>query len=210
MATLSSEPILAAVHQRVLSKLPDGPNRANFVGAVRAVSYRYRAVSEYGDDYLTTLPQLDTEDNRYSQEKALLGFFVSGLAALESFYFGAYFVGEYLQPAAFPLATSPRRITPATTVKAYQNAYSSAQPPEPFLTALQNVASDAQFAEWSDQRNFLAHRVSPSRDVQLETVVSFRRNQPSRSSRTDVWKAATLLPLDQHVTNSRLTWLTDV
>src|SRR5258707_82886 len=104
MTHFPSDAVLTTIQQRVLAKLSGGPNRDNFIGALRAVSYRYRAATEYADDYLSTLSAPDLNENRYSQEKALLGFFVSGLAAVESFYFGVYFIGAHVQPAAFGLA----------------------------------------------------------------------------------------------------------
>jgi len=198
--------MLEAIEARVLAKIPDGPNRDNFIGAVRAVLYRYRGSTQYADEYLATLLANDTNENRYTQEKSLLGFFVSGLAALESFYFGAYFIGAVLQPTVFTSTARPRRITPAETVRVFQGAFVG----DPFSVTLAAITSALQFSEWSELRNFLAHRVSPSREVNLTSFVSLRRRKPSGStSRVDVWKTPVPSMLDANLTTSRLTWLTD-
>jgi len=123
------------------------------------VFYRRQAAQQYSDDFVAEMQKPDPAENRYDEEKALLGFFTSALSAVESFYFCAYFAGWLVSPAFFKHVANPNRIT----VERAAQAFSKAFPSDPFPMQMASLQNDSQFREIEEVRNVLAHRVLPGR-----------------------------------------------
>lgn len=169
--------------------------RLHFVGAWLALSYRYRAMHEYGREF-TALIAADglsvAGQKRYLQERALFGFFGNAFAAFEACFFGLFAIGAILAPANFPLTTEAdqRRVAPDTTLAAFRRAF----PTDLLVTALEAVADDVEFRNLREIRNVLTHRVAPGRTHYVAVEESLL--PPAE------WKVFNIA-LDEHTTNTR-------
>jgi hypothetical protein len=140
----------------------------HFGGAWNAISYRFMALCFHGDNFCASvvLPQGPAPAyyvKRYEEERELFGFFSNCFSTFESFFYGMYAVGSYLDPANFPMATpkDQQGVSPTSTDKAYKKAF----PSDPFIAALTNVFADARFRELREIRNILTHRTAPGRKM---------------------------------------------
>ncbi|MGH9425684.1 MAG: hypothetical protein ACRD2L_05180, partial [Terriglobia bacterium] len=101
---------------------------------------------------------------RHRQEYELFGFFVTGLASLESFCYAVY--------AMAVMSRSPRLVFPnPRDIKVSSTANMMAQqfPGIPLTRALTALCTEAAYAEWKEVRNILAHRITPGRQFYLST-----------------------------------------
>jgi hypothetical protein len=194
----------------------------HFYSAWVGVAYRLRACAIHSEDFTAVFQKTrgtTQGEDGYQEDDALFGFFVKGLAALESFYYGLYALGALISTptqkpsvppsAQFPLLThlvdpshrqnSPRFITPEKTY----NAYTQVFPGLPLIELLGAIREDAKYKEWSDIRNILAHRVATAgRTIQMGSP-NFSLNVPPISVKP--WGMD--LSLDETTTTSRYRWL---
>src|ERR1700730_17430274 len=93
-----------ATYQRVeehISRHLEGTNAGTvpgffgYAGGWNCLAIRYRSADEYASSALSTLatPGSLSNEERYAQERDLLGFFANTVSALESCCFGAYHLG---------------------------------------------------------------------------------------------------------------------
>jgi hypothetical protein len=75
--------------------MAEGPELENFLGRTPACSIDARRRSKARTTSSRRCRNLTPAENRYDEEKALLGFFTSALSAVESFYFCAYFAAGW-------------------------------------------------------------------------------------------------------------------
>jgi hypothetical protein len=154
----------------------------------------------------------------YQEDDALFGFFVKGLSALESFYYGLYALGALIvtptespsipPSAQFPLLThlahgrvGPRFITPETAQRAYIQAF-----PELAITELlSRIRADEMYREWSEIRNVVAHRVTTAGRTIEWGSLDFSRNVLPLA--VQPWGMD--LQLDAMTTTTRYPWLRD-
>lgn len=134
---------------------------------------------------------------RYTQERALFGFFINGIAVLESTYYGCNAIGALLLPAAFPLSTDAerRQATPENTRDRFEKEF----PHEDLTKAMKVVLNDPQHSEWREIRNILAHRVAPGRVIYGST---------SSGAPPAIWKLKNI-QIKLEVTGHREQWLTE-
>jgi len=168
-------------------------------GGWRAVAYRLLSCAEHSQAFTRSIESAGDSPpfpERYVQERELFGFFVNGLAAIESLCYALYAIGSLLRPELF--ARPPRAINLKSTLTALRGAF-----PENTIGAiLEGVAEDARYREWKTLRDILAHRVAPTREFFVHIG---REAQPPAQWR--VSHDARLL-LDGDTTSSRLHWLT--
>lgn len=170
---------------------------SHFAGAWNAVAYRYSACADYDvafTDSIRCYGDAPPPQERNLQERCLFGFFVSGLAALESIYYGLFAVGALLNPAHFPLSTDNemRAVNPRSTADHYFRVF----PSEGITNVLLQLEQSQEFKDWREIRNILAHRTAPGRIIHASTTGI---DSPA------LWRTG--IPLDTNTTTSRRTWL---
>lgn len=150
----------------------DSVERTLMGNGFQGVAYRFRAAIEYGGEFEALLgapggaaPPVDTV---FRQERALYGFFVTGLSCLESFSFALNALGAYYKPAARPdeFAVSHDRLrhvglpsVAASLHRCWPGALISEQTTK--------LIKDDTFRVWNRIRNVLSHRVVPPRTIYL-------------------------------------------
>ena len=132
----------------------------------KGVAYRFRAALEYEAEFRLSFQApggvAPPVDEHYAQEKALFGFFVSGLACIECFSFAVHAIGAFYQSKTFRLdPKSLKNITPERVADALTGAWPSSQ----VATTVQSLISDDEFRTWKDIRNILSHRAVPARSI---------------------------------------------
>jgi hypothetical protein len=143
--------------------------RRHFDLSWSAVRYRYRSCVECSEEFKALLDNPSEmwqagwgdEEMTYKLERCIYIFFVSALSIFDSFALCVYFLGNAIQPAAFPDVANPHKITRAST----QKAMSAAFPNEAITGLLGGLSQDARFPTIDAFRNLLAHRLSGRRSV---------------------------------------------
>jgi hypothetical protein len=105
--------------------------RRHFDLSWQAVRYRYRSCAECSDEFKALLDSPSQmwqvgwgdEELTYKLERCIYVFFIGALSVFDSFALSLYFLGNAMQPAAFPDVASPRKITRTTTHKAMSAAF---------------------------------------------------------------------------------------
>ena len=151
-----------AIHTLVTARKDTYPDAwREYAGAWNAVAYRFLSCARHDEAFTDTVRRFGTSPpppQGFTQEDELFGFFVTGLAAIESLCYGLYFVGAMTDGTNFP-AVDLRGIEPAKTVAQFSGAF----PNENITTALVQLKDDKDFKDWKEIRNILGHRVSPGR-----------------------------------------------
>lgn len=193
-----------ALKDRVVAKLPN-PSEVleQLLGGHNGVRFRLRACADYSDEFIESVLRVGNAppiEKRYQQERQLFGFFVSGLASLESFIFFLYFMGVPLRPEAFLIAKPGhlKSISLKATTERYKRKFSS----EGITTALEAVLNNSLLEEWEDCRNILAHRAAPGRN--LYASVGSTAPDPPASWKLDPTRK---LLINETLTRPRLDWL---
>jgi hypothetical protein len=202
-----------AGYERVMKKVkplagPYAQMYDHFGGAWNAISYRYMAMCFHGDNFSTSivLPQGEAAAyyvKRYEEERELFGFFSNCFSTFESFFYGMYAVGNFLDPGTpasagtpavqtnFPMTAKDLQfVTPSSTDKAYKKAFHG----DAFLGTLTGVFADVRFRELREIRNILTHRTAPGR--RMFVGIGSDEELP------DVWKLNDI-PLDAKLTPAR-------
>lgn len=152
-------------HRYLLEQMPaDSVARILMGEGFKGVAYRFRAADEYETEFRLSFPGpggvVPPTDQHYGQEKALFGFFVSGLACLECFSFAIHAIGGFYRSEKFELdPRSLRRITPERLAADLSGAW----PASEVATAMQSIVGDEVYRRWKDIRNILSHRAVPAR-----------------------------------------------
>jgi hypothetical protein len=143
--------------------------RRHFDLSWQAVRYRYRSCCEWNEEFRTLLDNPSEEwqagwgdeELTYRLERCIYIFFMGALSVFDSFALCLYFLGNAIQPKAFPDVANPRKITRSATQKAMSNAF----PHDAITGLLSGLSHDARFSAIDALRNLLAHRLSGRRSV---------------------------------------------
>lgn len=130
------------------------------------VAYRFRAAMEYQSEFESSFRSLGgvapPMDEHYRQERALFGFFTSGLACIESFAFALHAIASHYKSSSFGLTEQDlRSVKPEAVAEALQRAWPSAL----VTTFINEIVHDATFRTWKVIRNMLSHRLVPPRAI---------------------------------------------
>jgi hypothetical protein len=173
-----------------------------YAGAWIALSYRFYSCAEYSDSFTESLQTHGGTAQAlecYRQERDLYNFFVSGLSAIESFYYGLFAVASMLDSNTFPVQTDEgKRTKPEGVVRRFLARF----PNENVTTTMQNLLADKAYKEWNDRRNILAHRNTPGRLMSIRVTMGRvdANYGPLRWGEID---------LDERTTPSRRQWLAE-
>ncbi|MGQ0600746.1 MAG: hypothetical protein ACT4QE_03515 [Anaerolineales bacterium] len=186
--------IFETVHFRVTgwARTPNTIEQAEYLGAASAIGYRFRACAEYDIEYSKSVKEdgdSPLPEGRFKQERTLFGFFVNGLATIESVYYGLYVIGSMLSVSGFPIQTDKERklVTPEKTADQYTTEF----PNDNLSQSITQLPSEPQYKEWKKIRNILAHRAAPGRLV--------------GANPSPMWKVG--IPIDINTTSTRRQWL---
>lgn len=176
--------------------------QVHFIGSWKAIAYRFRACEQHCRDFthsVATVGGAPPESHQYRQDADLFGFFVNGLAALESLYYCLFAVGSRLSPAGFPFTTDRhiRKVKPASVASAFAKDY----PGDALTEALHRVLATSAFQEWTEMRNVLAHRIVPGRIIYGGSVSATIPPPALRVS------ALLCIPITDETTSTRRAWL---
>ncbi len=162
------------------------------------ITYRFRSCAEHDEAFARSVSKFGDnprQPEKYHQDRELFGFFVTGLSAIESAYYGLFAVGSILDPDNFPLSTY-KDMRNATTTKTVQQ-FTMSFPNDGITAALQGIASQQEYRDWRDARNIIAHRISPGRRIYASI---------GGPAKTTEWMLQNM-PMDAASTASRRRWL---
>jgi len=210
-----------AVKNQIAAKMTNpSPELDSLLGAYNGILFRLRAAADYSEEFSRSLRRYGDAPalaRRYQQERQLFGFFVSGLAALESFHYFLFFAGAELEPDSF--RTLEEKALRAINRKSTTEAYGKAFPAEPITTALKQLNGNhfnepaAALHEWEIFRNTLMHRSAPGRLIYMSWRDAVRLPVFGDASPADPaaqWKIrAVQVKIDANLTPLRLRWLLD-
>jgi hypothetical protein len=152
-------------YRYLLERMPaDSLTRILMGEGFKGVAYRFRAALEYETEFRLSFEApggvAPPTDEHYAQERALFGFFVSGLACIECFWFAIHAIGAFYESKVFRL--DPRSLK-NLTLKHLADGLTRTWPDSEVATAVQALISDEVFRNWKDIRNILSHRAIPAR-----------------------------------------------
>ncbi len=164
------------------------------------LTYRFRSCTEHEEAFVNSVNEHGgnpKQPETYHQDRELFGFFVTGLSAIESTYYGLFAVGAILDPSKFPIATEQhmRNADMRKTIQRYTESF----PNDGITTALQRISSQKELRDWKDARNTLAHRISPGRKIYASI---------GGPAKTTEWMLQDM-SMDAASTGSRRRWLAD-
>jgi hypothetical protein len=102
-----------------------------------------------------------TTQRMFEEDQLLFGFFTNALPAIESFCFGAYFVGTALRKSGFDPNPDLVSVSPKKTLKCFRDFYSNS----PFTKTLRRCIWSQDYGTISAIRNLLSHRLGPGRTI---------------------------------------------
>src|SRR5690349_19281241 len=147
-------------YRYLLEQMPaDSLSRVLIGEGFKGVAYRFRAAVEYETEFRLSFHApggvAPPTDQHYGQERALFGFFVSGLACIESLSFAIHAIGAFYQSKLFGLdAGSLKNISPERLASSLNATW----PATEVATTVQSLISDEVLRRWKDIRNILSHR----------------------------------------------------
>jgi hypothetical protein len=173
----------------------DGVLRDEFALAFNGISFRFRACGEYRDRLLQVLQQTTkpTPNQTYGYYRDLLGYFVCGVAIIDSICYACFLIASARKPldVRFNQPGQVRRAIPSDLGSMLGPHFQGA----PLLRELQNLINSGEWRFWLSWRNTVAHRGFPPR-----TVLVVAENPPLAHHAT--WSTPALVgepgELDQH------------
>lgn len=196
-----------AVHAKIHSAQRQPEQVFHQGGAWNGLAYRFLTAAKADNQFTDILGKEQNQLNRFHQEEALFSFFVNSLSAIESFFYGLYWIGTIAEPARFPVVVTDRDLREIKTDKTiskfragphagiFSATFAALQTQDP---ATGNWINTGPYEELKDVRNILAHRASYGR-VQHAAV-------GGQVQLDDQWRVRNI-PINSQVTHSRRTWL---
>jgi hypothetical protein len=155
-------------YRSLLDVMPDSRGRKLMGYGFKGAAYRFRAAIEYQSTFQDSVSApggaAPDADREFAQDRSLFGFFVSGLASLESLSFAIHAIGSHYSPTHFKLDIDAlRKVTPSSVAV----GLAAVRPSAPITGVLERLTQDSAYAEWKDIRNVLAHRAVPPRLIMV-------------------------------------------
>lgn len=168
-----------------------------FSAAWKAIAYRFRGLADHDQSFTIAISQDGNgHSGRYVQERELFCFFVSGVAVVDSFAYGIYFLGSISRPDEFS-TKRPWDITLPKTDELFQSIF----PKLGITQGLRGLITDSSFQQWKEIRNVLVHRCTPGRIIHGST-------RELVTDLHDIWQLQNIL-LNPETTGSRRKWLSE-
>jgi hypothetical protein len=151
-----------------------------FSAAKRAVIARLKALDRIILQFASLSKEPLTLERTFEEDQLLYDFFANALSAIESFCFGAYFLGTTLSDSTFEAEPKLRCINPQNTLNRFKNYCANS----PFTKALQTCISSQEYRDIAAVRNVLSHRINPGRSIHFTTAPL---PSPANSWNLDQW-----------------------
>jgi hypothetical protein len=119
-------------------------------------------------------------ERRFEEDQLLYEFFSNAYSLIDSFCFGAYFIGSQLSPPHFDPNPSLRSINPWKTLRCFEEFDMNSA----FTKALKATLASSEYDKIGI-RNVLLHRITPGRTVSLTTGPI---PTPPNSWNRDMWE----------------------
>jgi len=200
-----------SIQKRVVSRNTKGAIDpivlGEFQGGWNAVAYRFCANVEHDASFTASVREYGVSpamDQRYRQERELLGFFVTGLSVSESLAYSTYAIGSMLDATAFPMQTPKNRknVDIAETSRRYKKSF----PTENITVVWNELLHLTEFKELKEVRHILAHRCAPSRRIVDSASISFQTGALTDRTVQAEWTVFGI-PIDENTTRTRHDWL---
>lgn len=175
----------------------------------KGVVYRYRALSEYDDQFTASIIKYSNSpsfEERYIQGKALFGFFVNVVSIIECFFFSTYCIASILEPGVFSIleAEKLRLISPSYVHTKFQTCF----PKDCISIMMGKCIKDPTYIKIGEVRDVLTHRGMPPRSFYRGGERNGMATMPDNiKDPVDQWQFD--LPVDAETTASRRLWLSD-
>lgn len=169
--------LIDAFRNRLETESSLKPQYLAFSAAMSAVPLRLSALDRLAAKFPEASINANTDlGKRQEQNQILFDFFTNALAAIESFCFGSYFVGEVLDPDSFVFGASVSsrleqlgKINPKKTLESYTAFAQNSEFTERFGDCLDSN----EYKLIGMMRNLLVHRIIPGRTIRLSTIGDF-------------------------------------
>lgn len=171
------------------------------------IAYRYRALVEYDEQFTTSVKISNSppHEERYKQEKALFGFFVNTVSAIECFFYSAYCMASILKPDVFPLSKSKDlKFYPQHVASKFKVTFSE----DCLSIKMEQCLNESTYKGMRDMRDVLTHRGMPPRAFYRGGDRNGMATMPANIKEpSDQWQFD--LPVNAQTTVSRRQWLCD-
>jgi hypothetical protein len=124
--------------------------------------YRYRAMADYDEQFTSSVKKSNSSshEERYIQENALFGFFVSGVSAIECLFFSIYCMASFINTKSFPvMKANELRFDPENVTTRFNISF----PNDALSSCMTNFQANPKWTDLNDFRNVLSHRGVPPR-----------------------------------------------
>jgi hypothetical protein len=201
------ETIIARVRTRNGNNPIDTHVLSQFLGAWNGVAYRFRTFTEHDSAYTDSVNLSGTApplEERYKQERELFGFFVTGLAVIESIAYGLFAIGAMLDAPNFLMQTPAemRKVSLRFVADRYAVAFSGNN----LTTILSQTMIAPEFIAWSRARNILAHRASPGRLISCSATFGSQTSNINDRRDNAIWTDIQI-QIDKDTTATRRIWI---
>lgn len=181
--------------------------RKSFGLGWNGLAYRYRALVDYDNEFTTSIKisNAPPPEERFKQSKALFGFFINALSAIECFFYSAHCMASILNPGAFPISRSKDlRFYPEEVATNFNTNFTS----DSISIKMRLCLAEPTYTEMKDMRDVLTHRGSPPRAFYAggnhNGIATMPKNIKDPS---DHWQFDLLV--DEQTTVYRRQWLCD-
>jgi hypothetical protein len=136
-----------------------------------------------------------SHEERQLQEESLFGFFVAGLATIDSFAYATFAIGAMLRPDSFPVER-PENLR-AIGLESLGRALAGSFPQAELAGRVSALPEDDGLRRWRDIRNILAHRTLPAR----------HHHAGGALDGVSEWVVIDRIPINEHMTAGFHGWL---
>jgi hypothetical protein len=173
----------------------------------RGLKNRYRATVEYNEEFTQSIKKHGNSppfEERYKQEKALFGFFVSAISAIECFFYSAYLVGAILKPDRFPSDSKSLNVYPQNVMEKFVGNFHG----EALTVKMKECVDDRMYIGMRDMRDVLSHRGELPRNFYKGGERNGMATMPTNPKDTsDLWRYD--FSIDENTTATPHRWLSE-
>ena len=172
----------------------------------RGLKNRYRAMVEYNEEFTQSIKKHGNSppfEERYKQEKALFGFFVSAISTIECFFYSTYLVGAILKPDRFTSDfESLKYLYPQNVMEKFVANFHG----EALTGKMKECVDDHMYIGMRDMRDVLSHRGELPRSFYRGGERNGMATMPTNPKDTsDLWRYD--FSIDENTTATYHQWL---
>lgn len=158
-----------SVYRRLIDEIGGDSRTRHLMGfAFKGVAYRFKAMVHHGQNYEKSIiingltPPVEVE---FEQEQSLFSFFISGMSALDCFFFALHTLAAHYAPDRFKLESEKlRNVRPESVTKSFEAEW----PDAPISLATRALIDSYEFKLLARVRNMVTHRAVPPRVIRIQ------------------------------------------